>query len=212
MTDLGRVLIAAAERNPGALAVVDGAQRFDYAAWLDTAARLATGLGGLGLARGDRLAVIMQNRWQMAALHWACQLAGVVVVPINWRSNAEELDYFLEDSGAAALAFDESAAAAVAGSACAARLRRVGVGDAPGGTVGVMPLYHAMARTFGSNVLIQGCLFPPDPARERGIGPRFRPGCNRPQEEIPWQRFASTNAVSTNSSRASPPTTFATEN
>ena len=70
----------------------------------------------LGLGRGDRLAVIMQNRWEMAALHWACQLAGVVAVPLNWRSNAGELDYFLEDSGAAALAFDGSAVDAVAGS------------------------------------------------------------------------------------------------
>ena len=118
MTDLGRVLIAAAERNPHALAVVDGERRFDYGAWLDTVSRVAGGLGKLGLRRGDRLAVIMQNRWEMAALHWACQLAGIVVVPLNWRSVAGELDYFLTDSGAAALAFDESAAAAVADSAC----------------------------------------------------------------------------------------------
>ena len=135
MTDLGRTLIAAAERNPRALAIVDGETRFDYEAWLDTAARLSAGLGSLGLGRGNRLAVIMQNRWQMAALHWACQLAGVAVVPLNWRSTADELDYFLEDSGAAALAFDESAVAAVADSACAARLQRIGVGDAPGGTI-----------------------------------------------------------------------------
>ena len=120
MTDLGRVLIAAAERTPHALAVVDGERRFDYAAWLDTVARVAGGLGGLGLRPGDRLAVVMQNRWEMAALHWACQLAGVVVVPLNWRSTADELDYFLTDSGAAALVFDGSATAAVAGSACAA--------------------------------------------------------------------------------------------
>ena len=135
MTDLGRVLIAAAERNPRALAVVDGETRFDYAGWLDTISRLAGGLGGLGLGRGERLAVIMQNRWEMAALHWACQLAGVVVVPLNWRSNAEELDYFLEDSGAAALAFDGSAVDAVAGSARAAQLRRIAVAGLTGGTV-----------------------------------------------------------------------------
>ena len=135
MTDLGRVLIAAAERSPRALAVVDGEKRFDYAAWLDAVARLAGGLGGLGLGHGDRLAVIMQNRWEMAALHWACQLAGVVVVPLNWRSSAEELGYFLADSGASALAFDGSAAAAVGGSAGAARLRRIGIGDVPESTV-----------------------------------------------------------------------------
>ena len=135
MTDLGRTLIAAAERYPRALALVDGVRRFDYEGWLDTVARLAAGLGTLGLERGERLAVVMQNRWEMAALHWACQLAGAVAVPLNWRSSADELDYFLTDSGAAALAFDESAAGAVVGSACAARLRRIAAGDAPGGTV-----------------------------------------------------------------------------
>ena len=92
MTDLGRVLIAAAERNPHALAVVDGERRFDYGAWFDTVSRVAGGIGTLELRHGDRLAVIMHNRWEMAALHWACQLAGVVAVPLNWRSNADELD------------------------------------------------------------------------------------------------------------------------
>ena len=147
MTDLGRMLTAAAERNPRALAVVDSGRRFDYAAWLDTAGRLAGGLADLGLRPGDRLAVVMQNRWEMAALHWACQLAGVAIVPLNWRSSAEEVDYFLTDSGAAALAFDESAAAAVAASACAAGLRRIGVGDAPGGTVELADLLAGPAVT-----------------------------------------------------------------
>ena len=146
MTDLGRVLIAAAERSPHALAVVDGERRFDYAAWLDTVARLAAGLGTLGLAPGDRLAVLMQNRWEMAAFHWACQLAGIVVVPLNWRSNAEELDYFLADSGAAALAFDGSAAQAVAGSARAARLRRIGAGEASEGAIDFADMLTAPAE------------------------------------------------------------------
>ena len=146
MTDLGRVLIAAAERNPHALAVVDGERRFDYGAWFDTVSRVAGGIGTLGLRPGDRLAVIMQNRWEMAALHWACQLAGVVAVPLNWRSGAGELDYFLTDSGAAALAFDESAAAAVADSAAAARLRRIGVGATSEGTAPFADLLAAPAE------------------------------------------------------------------
>ena len=72
MTDLGRVLIAAAERTPHALAVADDERRFDYAAWLDTAGRAAGGLGTLGLEPGDRLAVVMQNRWEMAAADGRC--------------------------------------------------------------------------------------------------------------------------------------------
>ena len=146
MTDLGRVLIAAAERNPHALAVVDGERRFDYGAWLGTVSRVAGGIGALGLRPGDRLAVIMQNRWEMAALHWACQLAGIVAVPLNWRSSADELDYFLTDSGAAALAFDGSAAAAVADSAAAARLRRIGAGGTSEGTVAFGDLLAAPAE------------------------------------------------------------------
>ena len=146
MTDLGRVLIAAAERSPHALAVVDGERRFDYGAWLDTVSRVAGGLGTLELRPGDRLAVIMQNCWEMAALHWACQLAGVVAVPLNWRSSADELDYFLTDSAAAALAFDGSAAAAVADSACAARLRRIGAGGRSEGTVPFGDLLAAPAE------------------------------------------------------------------
>ncbi len=146
MTDLGRVLIAAAERCPRALAVVDGERRFDYEGWLDTASRLAAGLGTVGLGRGDRLAVIMQNCWEMAALHWACQLAGVVAVPLNWRSGAGELDYFLTDSGAAALAFDASAAEAAAGSACAAGLRRIAAGTTAGGTIAFEDLLSAPAE------------------------------------------------------------------
>ena len=146
MTDLGRVLIAAAERTPRNLAVADGERRFDYAAWLETAACVAGGLGGLGLRPGDRLAVVMQNRWETAALHWACQLAGIVMVPLNWRSSADELDYFLADSGAAALAFDDSAAAAVAGSGRAATLRRVAVGEGQEGTLDFGELLAAPAE------------------------------------------------------------------
>ena len=88
----------------------------------------------------------MQNRWEMAALHWACQLAGIVVVPLNWRSGAGELDYFLTDSSAAALAFDESAAAAVANSACATRLRRIGIGATSEGTVAFADQLAAPAK------------------------------------------------------------------
>ena len=43
--------------------------------------------------------------------------------------------------------------------------------------------FHTLGRTFGANILIKRCFFPPDPAGGRGIGPRFRPGCNGMQEE-----------------------------
>jgi 2-furoate---CoA ligase len=134
MFDLGRTLLASVERSPDALAIIDGDRRLTYAQWYREIGDIAAGLMALGLARGDRLAVVLRNRLDIASLHWACQLTGIVVTPLNWRTKADELDYCLGDSGAAAVAFDGVAAAAVAGSAAARRVRRIAL-DTPGGTV-----------------------------------------------------------------------------
>ena len=123
MFDLGRTLLSVVERSPDALAIVDGERRLSYAAWYREIGRVGGGLAALGLSRRDRLAVILQNRLEMATLHWACQFVGIVMTPLNWRIKAEELDYCLGDADAGAIVFDEVAAAAVGG-AVAARWRR----------------------------------------------------------------------------------------
>jgi 2-furoate---CoA ligase len=134
MFDLGRTFLAAVERSPDALAIVDGERRPSYAAWYREISRVAGGLDTLGLSRGDRLAVILQNRFEMATLHWACQFAGIVMTPLNWRIKAEELDYCLYDAEAGAIVFDKVTAAAVGGAAAARRLQRIAIDGAEGGT------------------------------------------------------------------------------
>src|ERR1700732_1361577 len=134
MFDLARTLLAVVERSPDALAIVDGERRLSYAAWYREIGRVGGGLAALGLSRGDRLAVILQNRLEMATLHWACQFVGIFVPPLNWRIKAEELDYCLGDADAGAIVFDEVAAAAVGGAAAARRLPRIAIGGAEGGT------------------------------------------------------------------------------
>ena len=116
MFDLGRSFLATVERSPDAVAIVDGARRLELCRLV--CARFAAsprGLAGSGCARGDRLAVMLQNRLEMASLHWACQFLGVVVTPLNWRIKADELDYCLADAEAARVVFDAVAAEAVAG-------------------------------------------------------------------------------------------------
>ena len=135
MFDLGRTLIAAAARNPEALALVDGASRLTYRDLLHRASCLVTGFDELGLRHGDRLLIIMQNRAEFAILHWATQLAGVIATPINWRASAEEISYFLENSGAQVLAFDDAAQDAVASCAAAQALQRIATRVAAGGTI-----------------------------------------------------------------------------
>ena len=132
MFDLGRSFLASVERSPNAMAVVDGARRLTYAEWQREIADMAVGLAELGLKRGDRLAIVLQNRLDMASLHWACQVAGIVATPLNWRIKAEELDYCLADSEAAAVVFDGVAAVAVGGAAVAQNLPLIGLDEAPG--------------------------------------------------------------------------------
>ena len=46
---------------------------------------------------GDHLVPLLQNRVEAALIHWACQFAGIVVTPLNWRAKADELRAALED-------------------------------------------------------------------------------------------------------------------
>lgn len=135
MLDLGTSFLAAVERDGDAPAIVDGPLRLSYAEWAVRIGAAAEGLRRLGLGPGDFLLTALQNRWEAATLHWACQFLGLVVVPVNWRAKAEELDFFLSDSGARALVFDESSREAAAGSAAAAALPRVAVGCAQEGAL-----------------------------------------------------------------------------
>ncbi len=110
MFDLGTQFVASVARDPDALALVDGSLRLTYADWFRRISAVVAGLDAMGLRPGDRLVSIMQNRWEAATLHWACQFAGVVLVPINWRATTDEIAFALTDSGARALARDAAAA------------------------------------------------------------------------------------------------------
>ena len=140
MLDLGRTFLQSVERSPHALAVVDGEQRLTYTEWYERIQRAAAGLSALGLERGDHLLLVLQNRIEMATLHWACQFLGVIATPLNWRAKPEEVEYCLQDSGARAIAYEPVSEAAVGGSAAAAALPRIAVGGAAGGTLGFQEL------------------------------------------------------------------------
>ena len=135
MLDLGRTLLQSIERSPRAIALVDGALRWSYADWALRVGAVQRGLAQAGLRRGDHLLVVMQNRWEMATLHWACQFAGIVVTPLNWRANGDEIDYCLADSGARALVYVPAIEAALADSALGAQRIRIGVGAVQDATI-----------------------------------------------------------------------------
>jgi 2-furoate---CoA ligase len=128
MFDLGTSFIASVERDPDALAIVDGDLRLSYREWLDRISAVVAGLDGMGLKRGDHLVTVLQNRWEAATLHWACQFAGIVLTPINWRAKPSEVDFALENADAKAIAFEAVAGDAVADSTRAATITRIAIG------------------------------------------------------------------------------------
>ena len=133
MLDLGLSFLGSVARDPNALAVADGELRLTYVQWYRRISALVAGFDALGLKPGDHLVAALQNRFEAASLHWACQFAGLIVTPVNWRSTASELDFFLKDADAKALAYEDASATAVAGSAVARNLVRIAVDAAPAG-------------------------------------------------------------------------------
>ena len=128
MLDLGSSFVASVARDPNALAIVDGELRLTYREWYATISSVVVSLERIGLKPGDHLITVLQNRWEAATLHWACQLAGIVITPINWRAKADELDFCIENSEACAVAFQDVSLEAVRDSKLADRLQRIAVG------------------------------------------------------------------------------------
>src|SRR3984957_9245389 len=134
MLDLGTSFVASVARDPNALAIVDEGVRLTYAQWYARISSLVASFDRIGLKPGDHPVTVLDNCEAAATLHWACQLAGIVVTPVNWRAKAEELDYCIGDSEARAIVYQVVSAPAVDESKRASALPRVyaGGGEAAG--------------------------------------------------------------------------------
>jgi len=64
---------------------------------------LATGLGRLGVRKGDRVVLHLANNWRWIVAYYAIARIGAVVVPANILLVPEEIDFIATDSGAVAV-------------------------------------------------------------------------------------------------------------
>src|SRR5947207_11198511 len=128
MLSLGTCFLARFARDPDGLAIVDGEVRLSYRDWYGTISALVGAFDELGLRPGDHLVTALQNNWQAATIHWACQFAGIIITPLNWRSTADELDYCLANAEAMALIYEAVSADAVKASAEAGKRPKIAVG------------------------------------------------------------------------------------
>ena len=99
-----------AHRRPTQLAIDDlqTARKFTYADVDLRTAQLTAALAQLGIAKGDRVALLAPNCAEYFELQFACGRLGAIMLPLNWRLTVPELEYILGDSSPKLLVHDKS--------------------------------------------------------------------------------------------------------
>lgn len=133
------------------LQLPDG-ETITYTAFLRMAAQYAGLLSNLGVLPGDRVAVQISKSPQALAIYAACVQAGCIFLPLNTAYTADEVSYFLENSGARLLLCDQSKATAMTpvAHACNALVETMnadGSGTFSDKAVGFSDHFETVART-----------------------------------------------------------------
>ncbi len=99
-TSLWHNLATSAARYPDKPALVFFGSVITYREFMAQTERLAGTLHALGVQRGDRVVLDMQNCPQLVIAHFAILRANAVVVPVNPMNRAEELKHYITDPDA----------------------------------------------------------------------------------------------------------------
>ena len=87
--------------SPNKVALIDtlhGGREITYREWNRAANRTARFLGGLGVTKGDRVAVLSMNCVEYLDIWFACGKLGAIMQNLNWRLTAHELGALIEDA------------------------------------------------------------------------------------------------------------------
>lgn len=96
------------------------------------AARIAGGLGSLGIGKSDNVAIVMANSVEFLEITAGIALIGANPVPVNWHWKAEELGYLLSNSASKAAFVHSDFVAEVEETGISIPLLVVNTGSAPG--------------------------------------------------------------------------------
>jgi acyl-CoA synthetase (AMP-forming)/AMP-acid ligase II len=110
---LGQILAVHARLSPNRTGARDLERTMTFSQWNRRSCRLANGLLGLGLAKGDRVAILAYNCVEWAEIYAATAKAGLVAVPINFRLVGPEVRYIIENAEAAAVIVQDELAGVI---------------------------------------------------------------------------------------------------
>lgn len=100
------LLADAAARQPDGEALVCGETRLTWAEVLERSAAVAAGLSQLGVAAGDRIALLLGNRIEFVLTWFGAARLGAVFVPLGVRQQKPEIAFALKDCGARVLIYE----------------------------------------------------------------------------------------------------------
>ncbi|MFN0264851.1 AMP-binding protein [Tepidamorphus sp. 3E244] len=103
LLNLGEMLSVHARLRPQKTGARDLERSMTFAQWNARACKLANAFAGLGLKKGERIAVLAYNCVEWAEIYAAAAKAGMVIVPVNFRLLPAEAAYVITDSGASAV-------------------------------------------------------------------------------------------------------------
>ena len=108
-TNIGELLTRRAALNGPRTAYVDSmtGERLSFAELNQRSDGVSNGLKEAGVKIGDRVALLMNNSAEFIESYFAIAKIGAVVVPLNWRLVADELEFIIKDSGAETLIFGD---------------------------------------------------------------------------------------------------------
>ena len=98
--NLGQNFKVNAKRYPDTLALKDQNRSFTYRQTNERLNRLADSLLALGIKKGDKVAVLLENSVEIVELYLAAAKTGIVIVPINFRLVGPEIEYIVNNSDA----------------------------------------------------------------------------------------------------------------
>jgi len=104
---VGDLLLNSVNKYPKRNAIVGDDASFTYEEFNGRVNRIANNLLARGLKKGDRLAILLMNCYQFVELIMACAKSGIIMVPVNWRFQAPEIKFVVENSDACAMILGE---------------------------------------------------------------------------------------------------------
>ncbi|NNJ24992.1 acyl-CoA ligase (AMP-forming), exosortase A system-associated [Alienimonas chondri] len=164
---LHHTLFSSAARRPDAEALVDKDRRLSFGQFAAAAARLGNGLRGLGVRRGDRVAIFLGPSLELPIAIYGVSAAGAAFVPIHHGLRPSQVGHILRDCGVRVLvtAADRLGELAETAGGCPDLEQVVAVGGADGA-----PGFPAPVRDWDDLCRAADATPPADVGVDRDLG------------------------------------------